>query len=134
MNKLKIDEIIDHCKRKTKRYEELNGIKELENADISNTFIREYWEHRQVAEYLEELKQYRAIGTVEECRAAVEKQKAIKPKFEMNYGDFESLFSCECGKKIIVRHNRGIMDNHNGPNYCSNCGKKWDWSDSPWHT
>lgn len=77
-----------------------------------------------------EIEEYRTIGTVEECRAAVEKQKAIKPTFEMNYGDFESLFSCECGKKIVVRHSRGIMDNHDGPNYCSKCGKKWDWSDS----
>lgn len=77
MNKLKIDEIIDHCKRKTKAYEQLNGIKELESADISNTFIREYWEHRQVAEYLEELKQYRAIGTVEECLEAVEMKRRI---------------------------------------------------------
>lgn len=72
--------------------------------------------------------EYEEIGTVEECRAAVEKQRAIKPIFEMNYGDFESLFSCECGKKIIVRHDRGIMDNHNGPNYCSNCGQALDWS------
>ena len=31
-------------------------------------------EHEQLAEWLEELKQYRAIGTVEECRAAMEKQ------------------------------------------------------------
>lgn len=31
-------------------------------------------EHEQLADWLEELKQYRAIGTVEECRAAVEKQ------------------------------------------------------------
>ena len=31
-------------------------------------------EHEQLAEWLEELKQYRAIGTVEECLAAMEKQ------------------------------------------------------------
>ena len=29
---------------------------------------------------MEEIQQYRAIGTVEECRAAVEKQKAKKPE------------------------------------------------------
>lgn len=75
MNKLTIDEIIEHCKRKTARYEHLNGVKELENADISNNFIKEYWEHRQVAGYLEELQQYRAIGTVEECREARERQR-----------------------------------------------------------
>ena len=34
-------------------------------------------EHIQLAEWLEELKQYRAIGTPEECRAAVEKQKEM---------------------------------------------------------
>lgn len=33
---------------------------------------------------LEEVEQYRAIGTPEECRAAVEKQKAKKP----NYDDY----------------------------------------------
>lgn len=79
---------------------------------------------------LEEIQQYRAIGTVEECREARERQRAIKPMFEMNFGDCESKFSCECGKKIIVRHDRGVMDNHDGPNYCSNCGCKFDWSDT----
>lgn len=36
-------------------------------------------EHEQLAEWMEELKQYRAIGTVVECRAAVEKMKQKKP-------------------------------------------------------
>lgn len=35
-------------------------------------------EHIQLAEWLEELKQYRAIGTLEECRAAMEKQTKNK--------------------------------------------------------
>lgn len=41
-------------------------------------------EHEQLAEWLEELKQYRTIGTVEECRAAMEKQKAKKPMHVTN--------------------------------------------------
>lgn len=80
---------------------------------------------------LSEIQQYRSIGTVEECRAAAEKQRAINPTFVLNFGDFESLFACECGKKITVRHNRGVMDNHDGPKFCSNCGIRWDWSDTP---
>lgn len=80
---------------------------------------------------LSEIQQYRSIGTVEECRAAVEKQRAKKPTFVLNFGDFESLFACECGKKITVRHDRGVMDNHDGPKFCSNCGIRWDWSDTP---
>lgn len=35
-------------------------------------------EHEQLADWLEELKSYRAIGTVVECREAVEKQKIDK--------------------------------------------------------
>ena len=35
-------------------------------------------EHEQLAEWLEELKAYRAIGTLEECREAVDKQKYDK--------------------------------------------------------
>lgn len=32
--------------------------------------------HRQLVEWLEELKQYRAVGAVEECREAMEKQNS----------------------------------------------------------
>lgn len=43
-------------------------------------------EHIQLAEWLEELKQYREIGTLEECRAAMEKQTAISREIiEGNY-------------------------------------------------
>ena len=62
MERLTIDEVIEHCKRKTSRYENLNGINTLETADISLSFIKEYWEHRQVKEYLEELKRYRDLA------------------------------------------------------------------------
>jgi len=62
MERLSIDEIIKHCKRKVARYEQLNGIETLENADISNNFIREYWEHRQVGKWLQELKEYRQLA------------------------------------------------------------------------
>ena len=43
-------------------------------------------EHEQIAEWLEELKAYRAIGTLEECRLAIEKQTAISREIiEGNY-------------------------------------------------
>ena len=61
MERLTIDDVIEHCKRKTEKYENLNGINTLETADISLSFIKEYWEHRQVKEYLEELKRYRDL-------------------------------------------------------------------------
>ena len=59
MERLKIDEIIAHCKRQTDGHERRMSAEQYETADMLNFFVQEYWEHRQVAEYLEELKEYR---------------------------------------------------------------------------
>lgn len=81
-------------------------------------------------DYIEELeaevKEYRAIGTVEECRAAVEKQTAKKPDYEGDgYADGHLVYDtwiCPCcGKHYEVDY-----DNYN---YCPDCGQKLDWSD-----
>ena len=58
MEKLTIDEIIEHCKRKTEQYEQLLGKERLETMPLNSSAIKEYWEHRQVAEYLRKLKDY----------------------------------------------------------------------------
>ncbi|EOS41760.1 hypothetical protein C810_05186 [Lachnospiraceae bacterium A2] len=76
------------------------------------------------------LEEYIAIGTVEECREARERQRGKKPEFELNLSDYTSRFVCECGKRVIVKHDSGVMDNHYAPNYCSNCGQRFDWSDT----
>lgn len=81
-------------------------------------------------DYIEELeaevKEYRAIGTVEECRAAVEKQTARRPYYEGDgYADGHLVYDtwiCPCcGKHYEVDY-----DNYN---YCPDCGQKLDWSD-----
>lgn len=79
-------------------------------------------EHEQLAEWLEELKQYRAIGTPEECRAAMEKQKAKKPMHVTNsYFGYqkhkEHVGYCpDCGHQVEE------------PYGCPNCLRKIDWS------
>lgn len=60
---------------------------------------------------------------------ALEMQIPKKIKFGMNFGDCTSRFICGCGKRIVVKHDRGVMDNHNAPNYCHNCGQRLDWSE-----
>lgn len=57
MERLTIDEIIEHCDRKTGMYEKACDVKNLETAVMGNG-IKEYWEHKQVAEYLRKLKYY----------------------------------------------------------------------------
>lgn len=81
-------------------------------------------------EAIKNLQKYQEIGTVEECRDARERQRAKKPEFELNLSDYTSRFICECGKRIIVKHDSGVMNNNDAPNYCSNCGRKFDWSDT----
>lgn len=75
---------------------------------------------------LEEVQQYRQIGTVEECREAVEKQTAKKPDYEGDgYSDGQLVYDtwiCPCcGQHYEVDCDRYY--------YCQNCGQHIDWSD-----
>lgn len=75
---------------------------------------------------LEEVQQYRKIGTVEECREAVEKQTAKKPDYEGDgFSDGQLVYDtwiCPCcGKHYEVDCDRYY--------YCQNCGQHIDWSD-----
>lgn len=70
------------------------------------------------------------VAAFETAISALEKQIPKKPKFEINLGDYTSRFICECGKKIVVKHDSGVMDNHDAPNYCPNCGQRLNWSDT----
>ena len=82
-----IDEAISHarevaeCQKMSARLIEDNAYipesVDKEAITHGNTICAD--EHEQLAEWLEELKQYRAIGTPEECRAAMEKQKEKNP-------------------------------------------------------
>ena len=65
---------------------------------------------------LEELKIYRGIGTVEECREAVEKKKPKKP--HRNYKKFSGLW-CKCGWYLGQKQCLDIK-------YCPNCGQAID--------
>lgn len=71
---------------------------------------------------LEEVQQYRAIGTPEECREAVEKQKAKKVKSISQVKDGDSYVGligrCPCCGDILEEDTV----------YCD-CGQRLDWSD-----
>ena len=70
---------------------------------------------------IEELKQYRAIGTVEDCSVAVEKQMAKKP---INPDDEYGTFQCPNCNGLIFTVDRFETHKH-----CLLCGQKLDWSD-----
>lgn len=59
---------------------------------------------------------YRAIGTPEECRAAMEKQIPYKPsRKKLVWG----IGKCKCGVEFLDRKT----------GFCGNCGQKLDWED-----
>lgn len=69
-----------------------------------------------------ELQQYREIGTVDECRSAMERQRGKKPEL---YGDFED------GKLLCPNCEEDLMDlTECGFNCCPYCGQVVDWSDT----
>ena len=116
--RLTIDEIIAHCERVVGRKEEINSRDFFETRDMGHYPMKEYWEHRQVAEYLEELKQYRAIGTVEELRELKEKATAKKPTDVRYFGEAGYYIglcpTCKSG-------------NNSEYEYCGDCGQKLLW-------
>lgn len=63
MERLTIDQVIEHCEHKAKSYENCFGIEQLENKpmDINHAIMNPYWEHRQVKTWLEELKAYKDL-------------------------------------------------------------------------
>ena len=97
-------------------------------------------EHKEAVEMaikaLEEIKQYRTIGTPEECRAAAEKQKEIKPKELKNIypsGQYECPVCGYCvGKHKYFKSTplgETLANCKMEFNYCPDCGQKLDWSD-----
>ena len=73
---------------------------------------------------LKEIQQYREIGTVEECRKAVEKQKAKKPRLNYKPKFFgRATYTCpRCGNCCLEE----FANEHQNNRYCWDCGQKID--------
>ena len=68
---------------------------------------------------LKEIQQYREIGTVEECREAVGKQKPKKPRILVSRGG-------KGGKYCICPRCEAVTGKHIP--FCRLCGQAIDWS------
>lgn len=83
--------------------------------------------------WLVTLDEYRAIGTIEECRTAMEKTKpTIKPVFLRNLSDTVSVWKCNCGAIIKTTHEPGILKGNN-TKFCSQCGCEFDFGSEEDH-
>lgn len=68
---------------------------------------------------LNEVEEYRAIGTPEECRAAVEKQKAKRPDGGRDIDGNDYLICPNCCAIVA--------DGEWTANFCPDCGQKLNW-------
>ena len=73
---------------------------------------------------LEEIQQYRALGTVEKLRVARDKQipKKVIPRHIRKYDGFDDGECPTCGNSVL-------RDGFSNDVYCDECGQKLDWSD-----
>ena len=102
------------------------AIKWLKHPRHSANEVSERLEALQIAiESMEEVEQYRALGTVEELKEAREKQVAKKPTeiHEIEDGTFYRIdFMCpSCDTSVVGQPYK--------PNYCKHCGQKLDWEE-----
>ena len=100
---------------------------EQEAIEIIDLICKELYKPKKVQEALDtaisalkEVQQYREIGTVEECREAVEKQNAKKPDYEGDgYADghmvYDTWICPNCGEKYEV--------DYDDYKHCPNCGQ-----------
>ena len=75
--------------------------------------------HKIAISALKEIQQYRGIGTVEECREAVGKQKPKKPRILVSRGG-------KGGKYCICPRCEAVTGKHIP--FCRLCGQAIDWS------
>ena len=65
---------------------------------------------------------YREIGTVEECRKAVERRKPKRAVFDCMIGNWDGRFNCPVCGKVILR-DCGDVEN----TFCERCGQAIRW-------
>ena len=94
-------------------------------------------DRNELAKIIDEWLEYSKIGTVEECREAVEKQKPKKPKEILRHrGGFETLHCPNCNTDYQMDNRYTITEGYCPAcgklidsvfrNYCGNCGQAID--------
>lgn len=102
----------------------LEEVKELD--DTMYAYNQVYMNALDIAiSALKEVQQYREIGTVEECRGAMEKQKAKK----IIIRDWNSTKCPTCGHELSTSLGDGYYKHPTFLKRCPNCGQMIRWSE-----
>lgn len=82
VERLGVDEIIDHCERRVAALGDIFGKEKILQTPIQGAAVaKEYWEHKQVADYLKELRAIREyvdeLRTFDQHNEYIDKIKEI---------------------------------------------------------
>lgn len=123
------NETIERIKHRMHTVEQVAGENGMEDLEMAIKALEEVQQYRAIgtpeelqemkkdfAEALSDWRQYRKVGTLEECRAAVEKQTARKVTTNHSWTHYH-FFCPVCNMEV------------NDMKYCLNCGQKMKWED-----
>lgn len=121
------NEAIEKIKYRMHTVEQVAGENGMEDLEMAIKALEEVQQYRTIgtpeelqemkkdfAEALSDWRQYRKVGTLEECRAAVEKQTAKRPRIMGN------AMICPSCPRCFKSDNSA---------YCPSCGQKLKWED-----
>ena len=113
--KMTMDEVLEHCNKVcdfTEKYTIANGYK------IEDIKSKQYWEHYNVREWLEELKEFR------------EKNVAKKILYRKQYYGTPYLCpNCEADQVKVEFFSEDGSEPKEKHTYCWKCGQKIDWKE-----
>ena len=106
--RLTIEEVLDHCDGKVESFSHIDTDTIIERYGKDSNLVKEYLEHKQVAEWLRELLEYR------------ESKIAVPFKNKDNY----SFWTCPvCNSELYWDTDYGQQKFK----HCTECGTKLDW-------
>lgn len=135
----------EHLEDITVDLAEYRDLCKLEEVEHMKTLKRIIQRNGTIGKALDECAEYEEIGTVDECRKAMEKQKAKKPILCMNersgmfvdYADghgehktqMNNWWRCPCcnsvvGQRVIVHKH---IDDQRKKKFCEKCGQSISW-------
>ena len=105
--------------KEIQNYRKLGTLEELARA---KKYIDLAKKHGTIGEMIDECAEYESIGTVEECREAVEKQKAKKCVID-SCPDHTHYKCPSCGKIHLSIYKCGCLILGSIPRFCEYCGQ-----------
>lgn len=105
--------------KEIQNYRKLGTLEELARA---KKYIDLAKKHGTIGEMIDSCAEYEEIGTVEECRKAVERRKPKRAVFDCMIGNWDGRFDCPVCGKVILHDCRDVENT-----FCERCGQAIRW-------